>query len=159
MHTHAIFILKRKEGETGKQQERQRERVCEWGSVAERRNLASVIKLTVGKNPVTNFWDKPERITIFWETILMEKWDRKEHKDKIFSHKNIWRQLVRQLVAHSPYVPGKPLQPSQMLVGKSRSLPQSGAPERYFTWVGSSLTCKHWTRLKRLARDKRFSLL
>jgi hypothetical protein len=30
------------------------------------------------KKPVTSFWDKPERITIFWETILMEKWDRKD---------------------------------------------------------------------------------
>ncbi len=30
------------------------------------------------KNPVTSFWDKLERITIFWETILMEKWDRKD---------------------------------------------------------------------------------
>jgi hypothetical protein len=64
MHTRVIFILKWKEGETGKQQERQRKRVCECGSVAERRILASVIKLTVG--------------TIFWETILMEKWDRKD---------------------------------------------------------------------------------
>jgi hypothetical protein len=40
--------------------------------------LASAIKLTVGKNPLTSFWDKLERITIFWETILMEKWDRKD---------------------------------------------------------------------------------
>jgi hypothetical protein len=30
------------------------------------------------KNPLTSFWDKLERITIFWETILMEKWDRKD---------------------------------------------------------------------------------
>ena len=69
-------------GKKGKQanskRDRERERVCEWGSIAERRNLASVIKLTVVKNPVTSFWDKPERITIFWETILMEKWDRKD---------------------------------------------------------------------------------
>jgi hypothetical protein len=65
MHTRAIFILERKEGETGKQRERQRKRVCECGSIAERRNLAYVIKLTVGKNPVTSFWDKPEMITIF----------------------------------------------------------------------------------------------
>ncbi len=78
MHTRAIFILERKEGETGKQRERQRKRVWECGSVAEGKNLASVIKLTVGKNPVTSFWDKPERITIFWETILMKKWDRKD---------------------------------------------------------------------------------
>jgi hypothetical protein len=78
MPTRAIFILERKEGETGKQRERQRKRECECGSVAERRNLASVIKLTIGENPVTSFWDKPEQITIFWETILMEKWDRKD---------------------------------------------------------------------------------
>jgi hypothetical protein len=78
MHTCVIFILEWKEGETGKQRERQRKRVCECGSVAGRRSLASVVKLTVGKNPVTSFWDKPERITIFWETILMEKWDRKD---------------------------------------------------------------------------------
>jgi hypothetical protein len=64
--------------ETGKQQEIQRKRMCECGSIVERRILASVIKLTVAKNPVTSFWDKLERITIFWETILMEKWDRKD---------------------------------------------------------------------------------
>ena len=62
MHTRIIFILERKEGETGKQRERRRKRVCQCGSIAERRILASVIKLTVGKNPVTSFWDKPERI-------------------------------------------------------------------------------------------------
>ncbi len=70
MHTRVIFILERKEGETGKQRERQRESVCECGSVVERKNLASVIKLTVGKNPVTSFCDKPERITIFWENYF-----------------------------------------------------------------------------------------
>ncbi len=78
MHPPPIFILEWKEGETGKQREKQRKRVYECGSVAERRNLVFVIKLTVGKNSVTSFWDKPERITIFWETILMEKWDRKD---------------------------------------------------------------------------------
>jgi hypothetical protein len=78
MHTYAIFILKRKEGEIGKQRERQRKRECKCGSIAERRILASVIKLTVGKNPLTSYWDKLERITIFCETILMEKWDRKD---------------------------------------------------------------------------------
>ncbi len=78
MHTCAIFILEQKEEEIGKQRERQRKRVCECGSIAERRILASVIKLTVGKNPLTSFWDKLGRITIFWETILMEKCDRKD---------------------------------------------------------------------------------
>jgi hypothetical protein len=59
MHTRAIFILEWKEGETGKQRERQRKRMCECGSIAERWNSVSVIKLTIGKNPVTSFGDKP----------------------------------------------------------------------------------------------------
>ncbi len=63
MHTRVIFILEWKEGEIGKQRERQRERVWECGSVAERRILASVIKLTVGKNPLTSFWDKLEGLS------------------------------------------------------------------------------------------------
>jgi hypothetical protein len=41
-----------------------------------------------------------------------------------------------------------------MFVGEARSLPWSGLPERGFTWVGSSLTRKHLTRLEKLARDK-----
>ncbi len=53
MHTRAIFILEWKEGETGKQRERQRKRECKCGSVA-------------------------ERINNFWETILMAKGDRKD---------------------------------------------------------------------------------
>jgi hypothetical protein len=63
MHTRVIFIPKQKEGEIGKQRERQRERVCECGSVAERRILALVIKLTIGKNPLTSFWDKLEGLS------------------------------------------------------------------------------------------------
>jgi hypothetical protein len=78
MHTRAIFILEWKEGEIGKQRKRQRKRKCECGSIAVRRILASVIKLMLGKNPLTSFWDKLESITIFWETILMEKSDRKD---------------------------------------------------------------------------------
>jgi hypothetical protein len=38
-------------------------------------------------------------------------------------------------------------------VGEARRLPFNGAPERCFSWVGSGLTHKHKTRLKRLARD------
>jgi hypothetical protein len=51
MHTRVIFILEQKEGETGKQQEREKERKseCECGSVAEKWILMSVIKLAVGK--------------------------------------------------------------------------------------------------------------
>ena len=70
MHTRVIFILKRKDGDTGKQRERQRKR--------ESASVGAFIKLTIGKIPLTSFWDKLERITIFWETVLMEKWDRKD---------------------------------------------------------------------------------
>jgi hypothetical protein len=44
-------------------------------------------------------------------------------------------------------------------VGEARSLPLSGAPEWCFTWDGSGLTCKHQTKLVRLAMDKHSSLL
>jgi hypothetical protein len=54
---------------------------------------------------------------------------------------------------------GNPFQPSLMLVGKARSLPQNGAPERCFTQIGSGLTRKYYTRLERLAMDKHTSLL
>ena len=57
--------------------ETEKENVRVWERCG-KNDSASVIKLTVGKNPVTSFWDKLERITIFWETILMEKWDRKD---------------------------------------------------------------------------------
>jgi hypothetical protein len=46
-----------------------------------------------------------------------------------------------------------------MLVDKLRSLPESGAPERWFCWGGSSLFGKYKTRLERLAKDKHSSLL
>jgi hypothetical protein len=46
-----------------------------------------------------------------------------------------------------------------MFVGKARSLPQSGTPERYFTKVGTGLTHKRNTRLERLAGDKHSSFL
>ncbi len=39
-------------------------------------------------------------------------------------------------------VRGRPFQPTLMFVCNVRSLPQSGAPESCFTWVGSSLNWK-----------------
>jgi hypothetical protein len=44
-------------------------------------------------------------------------------------------------------------------VGKASSLPQSREREKCFTQVDSGLTQKHWTRLERLVRDKRYSLI
>jgi hypothetical protein len=53
---------------------------------------------------------------------------------------------------------GKPLKHKSSALGKARSLPYSGAPERYFTRVGSGLTHEHWTRLERPVKDKHSSL-
>jgi hypothetical protein len=36
-----------------------------------------------------------------------------------------------------------------------KNLLKNGAPEKCFTWVGSCLKCKHDTRFKRFAEDKR----
>jgi hypothetical protein len=35
------------------------------------------------------------------------------------------------------FAPGNPFQPGLLIVDKAKSLPQSGAPKWYFTWVGS----------------------
>ncbi len=57
------------------------------------------------------------------------------------------------------FAPGKLFQPRLIFIGKAKRLLKSGAPERYFTWVGTSLTCKHLTRLERPARDIHSGLL
>ena len=46
-----------------------------------------------------------------------------------------------------------------MVLGKVGSLPFSGAHERCFAWVYSSLTRKHYIELERPARNKYSSLL
>jgi hypothetical protein len=43
----------------------------------------------------------------------------------------------------SLFVRGRSFQPNPMFVGKEMSMPQSGAPERRFTLVGSGPTQKH----------------
>jgi hypothetical protein len=50
MHTHTIFILERKEGETGKQRERQRESVRVWEHCG---------KKELGVCHKTDRWEKP----------------------------------------------------------------------------------------------------
>ncbi len=57
------------------------------------------------------------------------------------------------------FVPGRRFQLSLMFEGKARSLPKSGAPERYLNQVRCSLTCKHYTGMERLARNKHSSFL
>ena len=57
------------------------------------------------------------------------------------------------------FVPGKYCHPSLIFVGKARSLPYSGAPERFFDRVGSCFINSHLTRLERLVMDKHSSLL
>ncbi len=41
-----------------------------------------------------------------------------------------------------------------MFVGMARSITKGGAHERYLTGVGSDLTNKHLTKLRRDTRDK-----
>ncbi len=55
MHTRDLFIHERKEGETGKQRERQKKRECECGCIVERRMMVSVIKTDRWKNPLASF--------------------------------------------------------------------------------------------------------
>ncbi len=57
------------------------------------------------------------------------------------------------------FVFGKHCQPILVFVGKARSLLLSGACERCFIHLGSSLTSKDETSLERFARDKHSSLL
>ncbi len=44
-------------------------------------------------------------------------------------------------------------------MGKSKDLHKIGAPEKWFTWVSSGVTRKHYVRLERLARYEHSSLL
>jgi hypothetical protein len=46
-----------------------------------------------------------------------------------------------------------------MFVGEAKNLPYSGAPEQYFTHVGSGLTQKYKVRFERLAMVKHTNLL
>ncbi len=51
------------------------------------------------------------------------------------------------------FVPGKPFQPSLVFVGEARSLPFSGAPERYFTSLARD---KHSSLLQTIRKLQRF---
>jgi hypothetical protein len=46
------------------------------------------------------------------------------------------------------FVLGRSFQPNIIFVGKARSLPKSGAPERCVTWAGSGLTVERRTKLE-----------
>ncbi len=73
---------------------------------------------------------------------------------KTFLSINLQIFVIRQSVCIS-----QTFNPRLLFMGKARSLPQSGVPERFFNTVGSCFTIKHKTRLERLARDKDSSLL
>jgi hypothetical protein len=57
------------------------------------------------------------------------------------------------------FVHGQPFQPSLLFVGKTRNLPYSGAPERFFNRVGSFFTSIHQLGWKGLPGNKHSSLL
>jgi len=56
-------------------------------------------------------------------------------------------------------VPDKPFQPDVMIVAKGWYLPEKRAPTWWLSLIGSSLNCKHYTRLERLARAEYSCLL
>jgi len=63
---HCCYIYTRTERRGNRQTARETERECVrvWEH-STKTDSASVIKLTVGKNPVDQFWDKLGRISIF----------------------------------------------------------------------------------------------
>jgi hypothetical protein len=61
--------------QTARETEKERVRVCEH---CRKMDVCVRHKTSRWKNPLTSFWDKLARITFFWETILMEEWDRKD---------------------------------------------------------------------------------
>ncbi len=74
-------------------------------------------------------------------------------------YKTFYARNLHILVISKSVYPWQAFPALSDVCGEARSLPQSVAHERCFTRVGSALTCKHQTRLERLARDKHFSLL
>ncbi len=63
---------------------------------------------------------------------------------------------LQMFVKSQSVCPWQTFRPSVMFVDKAMSLSQSGGPERCFTQVGFGLTCKHQTRLERLAEVRRY---
>ncbi len=59
--------------------ETERERVRVWER-SSKMDSASVVKLTIGKNPVDQFWDKLGRISIFWRNYFNGGFIGKIHK-------------------------------------------------------------------------------
>jgi len=57
------------------------------------------------------------------------------------------------------FVSGKAFQPTLTSVGKARTLPCSGTPERCFTLIEHGFTRQHLTRLEGFASNKHSSLL
>ncbi len=95
--------------------------------------------------PGSQLLQKPRK----WFTILVRQHPSAIGLPPVACIINLLRPQFTDFHNKLVFVPGKPFQPYLMFAGKARSLPQSGAPEKSFTWVGSGLTCKHSTRLER----------
>ncbi len=74
-------------------------------------------------------------------------------------YKTFYNCNLRMFVINECLSPAGFSKPILKFVGMARSLPQIGAPRRCFTRVGSGHTCKHQTRMERLAKDTHSSLL
>ncbi len=75
MHYFYTQTERRGNRQTARETEKERVRVWEHSGKAD---IGVRHKTGHWKNPLTSFWDKLERNTIFWETILMGEWDRKD---------------------------------------------------------------------------------
>ncbi len=73
--TLALFLYAN--GKKGKQAKSKRDKERESASVGALKK-DRCHKTGHWKNSLTSLWEKLERITIFWETILMGEWDRKD---------------------------------------------------------------------------------
>ncbi len=53
----------------------------------------------------------------------------------------------------------KPFQPSLIFIGNAKSLLKRGVHERCSSWAGSGFTQKYYSRLERLAKEKKIWLI
>ncbi len=73
-------------------------------------------------------------------------------------HKTYYGRKLRHFIISLSICHWQPFPVHSNVCGQVQEPSKRGAPARCFTWVGSCLTCKHKTRLEKLARNKRSSL-
>ncbi len=85
------------------------------------------------------------------ETKIVKIYKRMKNRAKCYT--TFYGRNLRMFISGRVLVPGKTFQPGPMFVGHC-GRPWSGAPQRCSNYLGSSLTCKHCTKMERLASHK-----